>query len=141
MEHNRCAVLSCDNDVVNQFSGVLLEAGYDRPQCLEDVGVAKLGRYEPRVLMIDFDHIRSDKLESIRQLRFVLPDCAIVVVSSDLNGSWAMKCHMAGANAVLSSRSRARDMLAGVQRAVRTGCYTDPAFAATRRSPELDGMR
>lgn len=129
MEHNRCAVLSCDKDVANMFSKVLLDAGYDRPQRSENLGVAKLGTYAPRVLMIDFDHFSSDKLESIRQLRFVLPDCAIAVVSSNLKRSWARQCHMAGASGVLSARSGMQRMLAGVRGAVRTGCYTDPDFA------------
>ena len=108
MELHRSAVLSSDKDATDRFSCVLVEAGYDNPRCLEDVGVAKLGIYAPCVLMVDFDHIRSDRLESIRQLRFVLPDCAIVVVSSNLQGTWARMCHMAGANAVLSSRSGAK---------------------------------
>ena len=131
MEHNRCAVLSGDKNVANLFSDVLLMAGYDRPNRSEDLGVAKLGTYGPRVLMIDFDHLRCDKLESIRQLRFVLPDCAIAVVSSNLKRSWARQCHMAGANGVLSSQGGARALLAGLRRAVRTGCYTDPGFTAT----------
>lgn len=130
MELHRSAVLSSDKDATDRFSCVLVEAGYDNPRCLEDVGVAKLGIYAPCVLMVDFDHIRSDRLESIRQLRFVLPDCAIVVVSSNLQGTWARMCHMAGANAVLSSRSGAKHMIAGLQCAVRTGCYTGPEFAA-----------
>lgn len=130
MEHNRCAVLSCDKDVANLLSEVLLEAGYDRPHRSAEVGVTKIGTYAPRVLMIDFDHLRSDKLESVRQLRFVLPECAIAVVSSNLKRGWARQCHMAGANAVLSSGSGAHRLLAGLQSAVRSGCYTDPEFAA-----------
>lgn len=131
MQHNRCAILSCDKDVANVLSEVLLEAGYDLPQRWEELLVAKLGTYAPRVLIIDFDHIRSDKLESVRQLRFVLPDCAIAVVSSNLKRSWAKQCHMAGANGVLSSGSGERRMLAGLRSAVRNGCYTDPDFAPT----------
>lgn len=131
MDHNRCAVLSRDKDVAKLFSKVLLEAGYDWPQRSDDVRVTNLRAYEPRVLMIDVDHIRSDKLESIRQLRFVLPDCAIAVVSSNLQRSWAKQCHMAGANGVLSSGSGARRMIAGLQSAVRNGCFTDPDFVAT----------
>jgi len=130
MEHNRCAILSRDEAVADLFSKVLLGAGYDYPQCSEDVRVAKLRTYAPRVLMIDVDHIRSDKLESIRQLRFVLPECAIAVVSSNLQGGWAKQCHMAGANGVLSSGSSAQRMIAGLQSAIRTGCYTDPVFAS-----------
>jgi DNA-binding NarL/FixJ family response regulator len=132
MEHNtRCAVISCDTNVANVFSDVLMKAGYDRPNRSENLGVAKLATYGPSVLMIDFDHFRFDKLESIRQLRFVLPDSAITVVSSNLKRSWARQCHMAGANGVLSSQRDEQGLLAGLQRAVSTGCYTDPGFTAT----------
>ena len=130
MEHNRCAVLSRDEDVADLFSKVLLEAGYDDPERSDDVRIAKLRTYLPRVLMIDVDHIRNDKLESIRQIRFVLPECAIAVVSSNLQPSWAKQCHMAGANGVLASGSSAHRMIAGLRSAIKTGCYTDPDFAA-----------
>ncbi|HLI96642.1 MAG TPA: hypothetical protein VKT72_11230 [Candidatus Baltobacteraceae bacterium] len=130
MEHNRCAILSSDEAVANLFSKVLVGAGYDYPQCSKDVRVTKLRTYAPRVLMIDVDHIPSNKLESIRQLRFVLPECAIAVVSSNLQSSWAKQCHMAGANGVFSSGSSTQHMIAGLQSAIRTGCYTDPVFAS-----------
>ncbi|MHB8147659.1 MAG: response regulator [Vulcanimicrobiaceae bacterium] len=130
MEHNRCAVLSYDKTVADLCSDVLLQAGYDRPQHSEDLGVAALGAYAPSVLIIDFDHMRSDKLESVRQLRFVLPNCAIAILSSDLKGVWARRCHMAGADGVLSSSAGTHRMLVGLRIAIRTGCYTDPDFVA-----------
>lgn len=128
MAHKRCAVLGCDKSVAGHLGEVLIEAGYDRPQYSEDVRVARMGRYSPRVLLIDFDHLRSDKLESTRQLRFVLPNCAIAVVSSNSQHDWARQCHMAGANGVLSSGSSVQQMVVGVRIADSTGCYTDPAF-------------
>lgn len=131
MGQNRSAVLSCDTSAANFLSDTLLQAGYDRPQRSETLGVAKLGTYAPCLLVIDFDHIRSDKLESIRQIRFVLPDCAIAVMSSDLKRSWAKQCHMAGANGVFSSSTTMTKLVAGLRHAVQTGCYTDPAFAAS----------
>jgi DNA-binding NarL/FixJ family response regulator len=129
MGHNRSAILSCDTSAANFLSDALFQAGYDRPQRSETLGVAKLGTYAPRLLVVDFDHIRSDKLESIRQIRFVLPDCAIVVMSSNLKRTWARQCHMAGANGVFSSTSSITKLATGLRNADRSGCYTDPAFA------------
>lgn len=129
MGHNRSAILCCDTSAADFLSEALLRAGYDRPQRSEDLGVAKLGTYAPILLVIDFDHLRSDKLESIRQIRFVLPDCAIAVMSSNLQRSWARQCHMAGANGVFSSSSTMAKLATGLRRADRSGCYTDPAFA------------
>ncbi len=132
MEHNRSAIVSCDRTAGNLLSLMLLQSGYSHPRRSEELGVANLRTYGPRVVVVDFDHLRSDKLESIRQLRFVLPDCAIAVVSSNLTRGWARQCHMAGANGVLSSSSRGTHrMRTGLRRAVQTGCYTDPDFAAT----------
>jgi DNA-binding NarL/FixJ family response regulator len=129
MEHKRSAVLSYNKDVAALFTKALLQEGYQHPECSTELGVAKLGKYAPSVLMMDFDHIRSDKLESIRQVRFVLPDCAIAVVSStNLNGTWARKCHMAGANGVLPGGSTVRRLASALRSAVKTGCFTDRAF-------------
>jgi DNA-binding NarL/FixJ family response regulator len=140
MEHNRSAILSCNATAADLLSDVLLQAGYDRPQRSEDLGVAKLARYAPRVLMIDLDHLRSDKLESIRQLRFVLPNCVIAVISSNSERSWTRQCHMAGANGVLCSGGDTRRVLAGLRRAVQTGCYTDSGSAAIE-PPYLPDVR
>jgi DNA-binding NarL/FixJ family response regulator len=132
MGHNKSAILSSDKSAASFLSEVLVRAGYDHPQHSHTLGVAKLSTYEPCLLVIDFDHIRSDKLESIRQIRFVLPDCAIAVVSSDLKRNWAKQCHMAGANGVLSSSSTMMTLVSGLRCAAQTGCYTDPAFASPR---------
>ena len=125
----RSAVLSADDHVADLLSDILVEAGYDRPQRSDSLGVAKMGTYAPLVLIIDFDHLQSDKFESLRQLRFVLPDCAIAVVSSELKHASAKRCHLAGASGVISSRNGAVKMLDGLRHSVRTGCYTDPDFA------------
>jgi DNA-binding NarL/FixJ family response regulator len=130
MGQNRSAILSCDTNAANFLSDALLQAGYDLPQRSDTLRVAKLGTYAPCLLVVDFDHIRSDKLESIRQIRFVLPDCAIAVMSSNLKRSWAKQCHMAGANGVFSSSSTMTKLATGLRHAAQTGCYTDPAFAA-----------
>lgn len=130
MGHNRSAILSCDTSAANFLSEALLQAGFDRPQRSETLGVAKLGTYAPRLLVVDFDHMAIDKLESLRQIRFVLPDCAIAVMSSNLKRSWARQCHMAGANGVFSSASTMTKLATGLQHAAQSGCYTDPAFAA-----------
>jgi DNA-binding NarL/FixJ family response regulator len=129
VEHPKSAILSFDNDVAKLLADVLLDAGYPKPERSEDLGVARLGSYSPEVLMIDCDHLRSDKLESIRQLRFVLPNCSIAVVSSNLKRKWAKRCHMAGANVVLYSGDGRAKLAAGLKRGVDSGCYTDPGFA------------
>lgn len=129
MERRRSAVLSYDQGVTAHFSAALIQGGYEPPVCSAELGVAKLGKYQPSVLMLDFDHMRSDKLESIRQVRFVLPDCSIAVVAStNLNRTWARNYHMAGANGVFPGGLPVRRLAANLKRAVDMGCFTDPAF-------------
>jgi len=136
MNHKRSAIISRDETVARLFGEVLLRAGYDAPRRSEDLRVAMLGTYAPCVIMIDCDHLLGDSLESIRQLRFVLPDCSIAIASSDLTGTWARECHMAGASGVLSIRGNTTKMVAGLRRAIKTGCYTDPDFATVPRESQ-----
>ncbi|TAM84969.1 response regulator transcription factor [bacterium] len=110
------------------MSALLLQGGYDRPQRSQDVQVTELSTYAPNVLLIDFDHLSIDPIESLRQLRFVLPDCTIAVLSSTLKRRWAAECHLAGASCLLAKNSSRARMLAGIRHAVRSGCYTDSGF-------------
>ncbi len=135
MEYKKSAVLGYDKHVARLCIEALLEVGYDRAEWSADLSVAELGKHDPKVLIIDSDHMRSDKLESIRQVRFVLPDCLIAVVSSDLSRAWARKCHMAGSNGVFPSGQSASRTAAGLRRADVTGCFTDPAFTPPEIGP------
>ena len=73
---------------------------------------------------------RSDQLELLRRIRFVLPDCVIAVYTGVMNRAWSLACHLAGANCMLSKQSEQRDLSTGLRRALLSGCYTDPRFAA-----------
>jgi len=121
------ASLTSDRETKRLFKEILTRGGFEGPQNFESLAVAKIARHAPRVILVDLDHLQTDRLEGLRQLRFVLPQCTIAVVSSELDGAWAAKCHMAGATGVLSP-SDLPHMLAGLLQAVRSGCYTDPSF-------------
>lgn len=109
------------------FKEVLIRGGYDDPLNFDSLEVAKIARHAPRAVLVDLDNLQTDRLECLRQLRFVLPQSAIVAVLSDSLEDWAAQCHLAGASGVLL-RSTLPRVLAGLRRAVRHGCYTDPAF-------------
>jgi len=123
------ASLTSDHGTEQLFKEILTRGGYDGPQNFERLTVAKIARHAPRAILVDLDHLQTDRLECLRQLRFVLPECAIAAVSSNLRGTWAAQCHMAGATGVLSLSSVAH-MVACLRLAVRSGCYTDPSFVA-----------
>ena len=103
------------------------ESGYTLVAALD---VAALGRLAPDILIADIDHLKVDSLEALRQLRFVLPECVIVVYTAGVGSSWSRACHLAGATGVLSKESTESQLTAGLRHALATGCYTDPRFAA-----------
>ncbi len=123
------ASLTSDRSTELLFKEILTRGGFAGPQNFERLAVAKIAHHAPRAILVDFDHLETDRLECVRQIRFVLPQCTIAVVSSDLQGAWAAQCHLAGATGVLS-RSDVAHMLAGLRQAVRSGCYTDRSFTA-----------
>lgn len=121
------ASLTRDVGTMIFFKEVLTRGGYDQPLNFDSLAVSKIAQHAPRVMLVDLDHLQTDRLECLRQLRFVLPQCTIVVVLSDSLQQWAAQCHLAGASGVVLRNTLPR-MLAGLRRAVRHGCYTDPAF-------------
>jgi DNA-binding NarL/FixJ family response regulator len=121
------ASLTRDGGTKLLFKEVLTRGGFDDPRNFDCLAVAKIAQHAPRAMLVDLDNVQTDPLECVRQLRFVLPQCAIVVVLPDSTESWAAQCHLAGASGVLSRASLPR-MLAGLRRAVRHGCFTDPSF-------------
>src|SRR5579862_8955098 len=130
MDQLRSAIVGYNREVADVFSEALVQGGYAVPQRSENIHVTALGTYNPSVVMIDFDHLHQDKLEATRQLRFVLPNCAIAIVSSVLQRSWARQCHMAGASAVLDSAQSASELLAGLREADASGCFTGRTFTS-----------
>ena len=92
---------------------------------------AMLNTLAPDVLVIDLDELATDPLEALRQLRFVVPDCAIVVYTNSAKTSFARECHNAGANCLLSKLSSHEQLASGIRYSLRSGCFTDPRFSRT----------
>jgi DNA-binding NarL/FixJ family response regulator len=107
-------------------------AGLDQrpPIVVTAVGVTELGLLAPGVLVVDIDGLDVDPLEMLRRLRFVLPGCMIAVYTDVLEEKWALACHIAGANCLLSKASGATEITVGLRRSLRSGCFTDPSFRA-----------
>jgi DNA-binding NarL/FixJ family response regulator len=112
------------------FSRVLKRAGVPLLAVVSRLNVAELGKRQPDLLICDIDGSDTDSLELLRELRFVLPTCIIVVYTAVLKRSWSIACHLAGANGLLLKDSTASELSSGVRGALRTGCFTDPRFAA-----------
>lgn len=93
------------------------------------LNTAALNRLSPDILVVDIDRLDVDPIEALRQLRFVLPDCVIVVYTRSNDISVIRACHNAGANCLLSKSSDEAQLSSGFQSAMFSGCFTDPHFA------------
>ena len=125
-----CCLAGLDPAAVPLFSAVFSAAGAGTHPTLARLDVAELRGIAPDVLVCDVDAIEVDALELLRRIRFVLPECTIAVFTGTMERAWGAACHLAGANCVLSKDSGGRRLAAGLRGALRSGCYTDPRFAA-----------
>lgn len=128
------ARVSCLTDVDPEHAAllgrVLRGAGESGFPVVARLDVAALGRLAPDVLVADVDRLEVDPLEVLRQLRFVLPECMIVIYTAGVGSAWGRACHLAGATCVLSKKSAEPQLTLGLRRAFQTGCFTDPGLAA-----------
>ncbi len=115
---------------VPSLTSALAGAGCQLPLVAERVNVTRLGISRPDLLVVDIDALDVDPIETLRMVRFVLPNCIIAVYTNRRNLSWVRECHIAGANCVLSKESDRAALNFGLKRTLRLGCFTDPKFAA-----------
>jgi DNA-binding NarL/FixJ family response regulator len=125
-----CCLAAIDPKDIPLLVAALSGAGEPSLTIVARFDVAALRKIAPDVLVVDVDGLEVDRLEMLRQVRFVLPECIIVVYTEDTKSSWGRACHLAGANCLLSKEARESQLIAGLRRAIRTGCFTDPRFAA-----------
>jgi len=104
--------------------------GSSEPVTVDDIDVAAIGALEPDVLVMNVDALLVDPLESIRMTRFVLQSSVIAVFTGRIEHAWGRACHLAGANCVLSNAVNGDRTTLGLLHAMRSGCFTDPAFEA-----------
>jgi DNA-binding NarL/FixJ family response regulator len=125
-----CCLAAIDPDHIQLLSAALRGAGEPGLAIVTHLDVAALGKLAPDVLIADVDQLDVDPFEVLRQVRFVLPQCLIVVYSGAEKRSWSRACHLAGASCVLSKESREPQLISGLRHAMQSGCFTDPRFAA-----------
>jgi DNA-binding NarL/FixJ family response regulator len=125
-----CCFARIDPAVLPRLTDALALAGDVTAPVVVELDVRVLAKMRPDLLIADVDHLATDPLEVLRQIRFVLPTCVIAIVSNDDRRAWALDAHMAGANAVLSLQATDDDLAAGINDAVMNGCFTDPRFVA-----------
>lgn len=125
-----CCVAVVDPKEIRLLSAALRGAGESALAFVTQLDVVALRKLAPDILVADVDDLEVDPLEMLRQIRFVAPDCVLVVYTAAMAGSWARACHLAGASCVLSKASSEAQLTSGLRSAIRGGCFTDPRFAA-----------
>jgi DNA-binding NarL/FixJ family response regulator len=119
-----------DEDKVAMLSAVLRDAGTRSPVLVMGLNVTELSKAALALVLCDIDGLTIDSLETLRRLRFRLPDCVIAVYTKDTKRAWGLACHLAGANCLLSKDATEAELCDGLRDALQSGCFTDPRFAA-----------
>jgi DNA-binding NarL/FixJ family response regulator len=119
------------------LTAALLSSGFESPTIAERINVTELGLAAPHIAVLDVDALDIDPFELLRMIRFVLPLCVIAVYSGTLEQRWALNCHLAGANCVLSKSSNEEQITSGLSQGLASGCFTDPSFVAA----QIDSLR
>jgi len=125
-----CCLAAVNPPDIQLLSAALAGAGETNLAIVSQLDVAGLGKLAPDLLVADVDRLEVDPLELLRQLRFVLPECVIVIYTGVAKSSWGRSCHLAGASCMLSKGSHQSRLISGLRHAIQTGCFTDPSFAA-----------
>src|ERR1700722_18922443 len=122
----KCCLAGLDDDEVPLLTTILSDAGLPNLTSIAKMNITEIAKIAPTMIVCDVDALVVDKLEHLRQLRFVLPGSTIAVYTGQLEEPWAAACHRAGANCVLSKASTPIELSFGIRDALRSGCYTDP---------------
>lgn len=112
------------------LSAAFMGAGEQALVSIAHLNVLELSNLKPDILIVDIDHLQTDSLEMLRRIRFVLPDCTLVVYTDATTLEWGRECHLAGANGVLSKESTKSQLSSGLFHSAESGCFTDPRIAA-----------
>ena len=104
---------------VPTLAEVFREAGLDLCSVSNDVDMHKLLDDQPDVLFVDADFVNQEPLRLINALRMLVPNAVICVYTSQRSPDWAKACHFAGATAVFSKHADRREIVDGIQEALR----------------------
>lgn len=87
-----------------------------------------LRRDKPDLIVMDVSMPRLNGLEATRQVRAVLPDCEILVLSQHENSQMAREALKAGARGYVVKSSISRDLISAVSKVSHREYFFDPAL-------------
>ena len=121
-----------DHEVVRRGVRALLLEHADCDVCGEAVdgqdALDKARELKPDLIVMDVSMPRLNGLEATRQVRSMLPDCEILILSQHENPEMARQALKAGARGYVVKSSISKDLLAAVSKASQREYFFDPAI-------------
>lgn len=112
-----------DHEVVRRGVRSLLSGQAEWDVCGEAVdgqdAIEKARELQPDVIVMDVSMPRLNGLEATRQLRNVLPQCEVLILSQHENSEMARQALKAGARGYVVKSSISRDLISAVAKAYR----------------------
>ena len=87
----------------------------------------KAGELKPDLIIMDVSMPRLNGLEATRQVRQLLPECEVLILSQHENSEMARQALKAGARGYVVKSSISRDLISAVAKASRHEYFFDPA--------------
>ena len=131
-----------DHEVVRRGVRALLLEHADYEVCGEAVdgqdALDKARELKPDLIVMDVSMPRLNGLEATRQVRSILPDCEVLILSQHENPEMARQALKAGARGYVVKSSISKDLLAAVSKASRREYFFDPAILDQTPSAHID---
>jgi PAS domain S-box-containing protein len=121
-----------DHEVVRQGVRSLLSDHTNWEVCGEAVdgqdAVDKARELKPDLIVMDVSMPRLNGLEATRQVRCILPDCEVLILSQHESSEMARQALKVGARGYVVKTSISRDLISAVAKACRREYFFDPAI-------------
>ncbi len=131
-----------DHEVVRKgVRSLLLRSGYD--VCGEGVdgedGLAKAKELKPDVIVMDVTMPRLNGLEATRQMRGILPDIQVVILSQHESAEMVRQAVSSGARAYVTKSSIAKNLLTAIEKVSRHETFFgSPASGVKDEASQVD---
>lgn len=117
-----------DQDYMRNALREFLQSAYPEKTILEArdgrSGIEMCRAYHPRVVLMDIGLPDANGIELTAQIRTMMPDVAVIIVSSHTGSAYTERARIAGASAFVAKENVHSDLLPHVARALeRTAAW------------------
>ena len=131
-----------DHEVVRRGVRALLLEHADYEVCGEAVdgqdALDKARELKPDLIVMDVSMPRLNGLEATQQVRSILPDCEVLILSQHENREMARQALKAGARGYVTKSSISKDLISAVRKASRREYFFDPTILDRTPSAHID---